>query len=297
MTTATSRDRQVHWRAGSLASGPWTVELTPEVAGWRWSSLRVLTLEAGGSQSFPSGGEELVVLPLAGQCSVDCDTEHIALAGRPDVFSGPSDFAYVPCRAAVTVSSSAGGRFAVAGAQAERQLAPRHQVMSDVAVELRGAGNCSRRIVNYCMADTYEADRILVCEVVTPSGNWSSYPPHKHDEERDGETELEEIYYFEIAGRPEGPGAAYFKMFGTEQRPIEFLGELGDGDVVAVPHGYHGPSMAPPGYDLYFLNVMAGPERAWLASDDPAHAWVRATWTGQPVDPRLLTGSLGTRGS
>lgn len=280
--------RRVHWPAGALASGPWALELTPEVAGWRWTSLRVLPLSAGGSLSFTCGTEERLVLPLAGSCTISCDGEEVELAGRPDVFSGPSDFAYLPRDAEVVISSAAGGRFAVAGAEARRRMPFRHQGKADIEVELRGAGNCSRRVVNYCMDDSCEADRFLVCEVVTPSGNWSSYPPHKHDERHGGETELEEIYYFELDNPPSGLGAAYMRIHGTEGRPIEFVGAVGDGDVVAVPHGYHGPTMAPPGYDLYFLNVMAGPERLWLTSDEPAYSWVRTTWKAEPVDPRLV---------
>jgi 5-deoxy-D-glucuronate isomerase len=137
--------------------------------------------------------------------------------------------------------------------------------------------------------------------VVTPAGNWSSYPPHKHDEERAGvEAELEEIYYFEVqpqAGRAVADGdridpVGYQRVYGTDERPIDVLTEVRTGDVVLVPHGWHGPSMAAPGYDLYYLNVMAGPgaQRAWLICDDPAHSWVRDTWATQPVDPRLPLG-------
>jgi 5-deoxy-glucuronate isomerase len=122
--------------------------------------------------------------------------------------------------------------------------------------------------------------------VITPGGNWSSYPPHKHDEDRPGtESVLEEIYYFEVRG----DGAmAYQRVYGS----TDVLAEVRTGDVVLIPHGWHGPSMAVPGYDLYYLNVMAGPgaERAWLICDDPAHTWIRRTWEGQPVDPRLPMG-------
>ena len=133
---------------------------------------------------------------------------------------------------------------------------------------------------------------LITCEVLTPAGNWSSYPPHKHDEHRgepQPEAELEEIYYFEVADGPTGPGVAYQRVYGTAKRPVDVLAEVHSGDVVLIPHGWHGPSMAAPGYDLYYLNVMAGPgdERAWLICDDPAHAWVRSTWEDQPVDPRL----------
>jgi len=155
----------------------------------------------------------------------------------------------------------------------------------------------SREVRNFGIPPVLDADSIIACEVVTPAGNWSSYPPHKHDEERDGvETALEEIYYFEVraeAGAP--PGAdpvAYQRVYGTRERPIDILAEVRSGDVVLVPYGWHGPAMAPPGYDLYYLNVMAGPgaTRAWLICDDPAHGWVRQSWATQDVDPRLPIG-------
>ena len=127
--------------------------------------------------------------------------------------------------------------------------------------------------------------------MLTPAGNWSSYPPHKHDEDRRTASRvLEEIYYFEVA-EPRTASATSAST-APPDRPIDVLAEVRSGDVVLIPHGWHGPSMAAPGYDLYYLNVMAGPgaERAWLICDDPAHAWVRDTWAGQAVDPRLPFG-------
>jgi 5-deoxy-glucuronate isomerase len=282
----------LHRRAGSMAQGPWSLALTRGDAGWSWSSLRILTLAAGTAHTFDTVDEEVLVIPLQGSCRLKCGPADQMLEGRASVFAGPTDFAYAPLGVNVTVTSESGGRFAVPGARAGRRLPFRYQAAADVAVELRGAGNCSRRVVNYCMPGSFDADQLMACEVVTPSGNWSSYPPHKHDEERPGETKLEEIYYFEVAPGPSGEdGFAYQRLYGTPERPVDLLAEVRTGDVVVIPHGYHGPSMAPPGYDLYYLNVMAGPgERAWLATDDPAHAWVRATWADQPVDPRLATG-------
>jgi 5-deoxy-glucuronate isomerase len=159
-----------------------------------------------------------------------------------------------------------------------------------VVVELRGAGPSSRQVNNFATPDVLDADRLIACEVLTPGGNWSSFPPHKHDEDRGrAESELEEVYYFEVGAGPRGPGLGYQRVYGTGERPIDVLAEVRSGDVVLVPHGWHGPSMAVPGYDLYYLNVMAGPgtERAWRICDDPAHAWVRDTWAAQPPDPRL----------
>ena len=142
------------------------------------------------------------------------------------------------------------------------------------------------------MPAVFPADRLIACEVVTPAGNWSSYPPHKHDEERPGESVLEEIYYFEVAAGPAGPVTGYQRVYASSpERPIDVLSEVGTGDVVLVPYGYHGPSMAAPGYHLYYLNVLAGPavERTMAFCDDPAHGWVRETWAGQQPDPRLTT--------
>jgi 5-deoxy-glucuronate isomerase len=288
-----------HLAAGAMIGGPWRLSIAPEQAGWTYCGLRILELPAGGSLAFGTAADEMVVLPLAGSCLVECDGERFELAGRADVFAGVTDFAYLPRDAAVRVTSPAGGRFALPAARAGRRLAPRYGPASGVPVELRGAGSCSRRVDNFCMPGAFEADRLIACEVITPAGNWSSYPPHKHDEQRPGETVLEEIYYFEIADGPAGPGTGFQRVYGTPDRPADLLAEVGAGDMVLIPHGWHGPSMAAPGYDMYYLNVMAGPgaERAWLACDDPAHTWVRGTWQGQRVDPRLTApGPPGTAG-
>jgi 5-deoxy-glucuronate isomerase len=173
--------------------------------------------------------------------------------------------------------------------------AVRHVASTEVPVELRGAGTCSREVRNFGTPGVLDADSIITCEVVTPAGNWSSYPPHKHDEQRPGqESELEEIYYFETqpAGRDTPDPVGYQRVYGTHERPVDVLAEVRSGDVVLVPHGWHGPAVAAPDAHLYYLNVMAGPgpERAWLICDDPAHAAVRATWADQSTDPRLPIG-------
>ncbi|MGY1763198.1 5-deoxy-glucuronate isomerase [Geodermatophilus sp. SYSU D00779] len=286
--TATTASQ--HLPAGTAAAGPYALEVTPESAGWGHSSLRVLELPAGGSHDLDTGPDEVLVVPLEGGLTVTCDDEVLTLAGRSGVFAGPTDFAYLPLGASATLSSRGGGRFALCGARARRRLPVRYGPAADVPVELRGAGRCSRQVNNFATAGVFEADSIIACEVITPGGNWSSYPPHKHDETSEVESELEEIYYFEVAPGPEGqPGLAYQRVYGTPDRPIDVLAEVRDGDVVLIPHGWHGPSIAAPGHDLYYLNVMAGPgdERAWRIVDDPAHTWIRGTWADEPVDPRL----------
>ncbi|MDY7083733.1 MAG: 5-deoxy-glucuronate isomerase [Actinomycetota bacterium] len=281
---------------GSAADKPFDVFVTPENAGWRYSGLRVLDLPVGSRATFLTGDDEMLVLPLSGGCDVTCDDERMTLTGRRSVFSRVTDFAYVPRDSTVTVRAPSGGRFALPSARATRQLPFRYGPAEDVAVELRGAGQASRQVNNFCTPERFEADRLIACEVLTPGGNWSSYPPHKHDEPGEKESVLEEIYYFEVAPSPSGsPGCAYQRVYGHPDRPIDVCAEVRSGDVVLIPYGWHGPSMAAPGYDLYYLNVMAGPgEREWLVRDDPAHGWVRTSWTGVDVDPRLpLTSSSG----
>jgi 5-deoxy-glucuronate isomerase len=275
---------------GSTADGAFALSITPERAGWAFSGLRILELAAGGAHAFDSGEDELIVLPLEGACSVRVDGADFALAGRDGVFAQVTDFVYAPRDARVEIASEGGGRFALPSARAANRLEPRRVAAGDVPVELRGAGAASRQVNNFCSPEGFPADRLIAVEVLTPGSNWSSYPPHKHDELVPGEeVPLEEIYYFEVADGPGGEGFAYQRVYGSGPgREIDVCAEVRTGDALVMPHGYHGPSMAPPGYDLYYLNVMAGAEeRAWRFRDDPDHAWIRSTWEQQELDPRL----------
>ncbi|MEU8654676.1 5-deoxy-glucuronate isomerase [Streptomyces sp. NPDC048737] len=284
-----------HLPKGTSADGPYDVQVTPESAGWGYCGLRILTLRPGGAHALSTGDSEYLVLPLRGSCTVTTDGKAFALTGRTDVFASTTDFAYLPRASEALVGSTSGGTFALPFARAERNDFPaRYGRAEDVPVELRGAGACSRQVNNYCLPGTFEAEQLLVCEVLTPGGNWSSYPPHKHDEARPGqESELEEIYYFQVSGEN---GFGYQRVYGTPERPIDVLAEVRSGDTVLIPHGWHGPSVAAPGYDLHYLNVMAGPgqDRAWLICDDPDHGWVRGTWDTQDIDDRLPFGAEET---
>ncbi|MFJ3821954.1 5-deoxy-glucuronate isomerase [Streptomyces nodosus] len=288
-----------HLPAGRAATDAYAVEITPESAGWGYSGLKVLDLPSGGRHTFDTADSEWIVLPLSGSCTVTVDDDTFRLHGRESVFSGVSDFAYVPRDARVSLTSEAGGRFALTGARCERRLPARYGPASAVPVELRGTGSCSRQVNNFAAAapagagDGYgfDCDRLIAVEVITPGGNWSSFPPHKHDEHRPGEeSQLEEIYYFEFAAHEGTPGLGYQRVSPSGPgRTTDVLAEVRDGDVVLIPDGWHGPSMAVPGHHMYYLNVMAGPdpERAWLICDHPGHAWIRGTWPAQPADPRL----------
>ena len=159
-------------------------------AGWSYAALRVLVLAAGQTREFATGDEEMMLLPLSGGCDVVCGQERFVVDGRSSVFSRVSNFVYLPRDAAVAVASAGGGRFALASARCERRLPARYGPAGQVPVETRGAGSCSRQVNNFGAAGVFEADQLIAVEVLTPAGNWSSYPPHKHDENRPGRGEL-----------------------------------------------------------------------------------------------------------
>ncbi|SPT52836.1 5-deoxy-glucuronate isomerase [Actinomyces bovis] len=280
-----------HVRAGSTGHDSLTVDITPEQAGWSYSGLRVAVLAPGQTLTLESGEAELLVLPLAGACTVEVGGQAYELAGRESVFKQITDYLYVPRASTFTITSAAGGRFALPSAVAEADLPVRYFPREQVGVSIRGAGDCSRQVNNYALNNDVLTSHLLVTEVLTPGGNWSSYPAHKHEQKTETERELEEIYYFEIASSPEGgPGFGLHRTYASNpEQPIDVCVEVRDGDVALVPYGYHGPCVAAPGYDMYYLNVMAGPETdlVWLAPDDPAHHWLRASWESQETDPRL----------
>lgn len=157
-----------HVRAGKAADGPYVVDITPERAGWGYSSLRVLELPPGGSHSLATGDSEWIVLPLSGGCTVIAEGETFELHGRESVFSGVSDFVYLPRDSHAQIASGAGGRFALTGARCERRLPARYGPASAVPVELRGSGNCSRQVNNFGAAGVFECDKLIAVEVLTP---------------------------------------------------------------------------------------------------------------------------------
>ncbi|MEU9335634.1 5-deoxy-glucuronate isomerase [Streptomyces sp. NPDC048290] len=277
-----------HLPAGTTGTDAFALTITPEDAGWTYASLRVLDLPPGGTASFPTGDSECLVLPLTGACRVTVDGHTFDLTGRTDVFTRVTDFAYAPRDAEVTVHAPLGGRFALPAARCERRLTPAYGPAGSVPVEIRGAGNATRQVNNLASPEGFPCDRLVAVEVLTPDGNWSSYPPHKHDEPGDGEAVLEEIYYFEL-GSTGGPGTAPLGYQRVYADGVDVLAEVRHGDAVLVPRGYHGPSMAAPGYPMYYLNVLAGPhpDRTMACCDDPAHHWVRASWDGMATDPRV----------
>jgi 5-deoxy-glucuronate isomerase len=282
----------LHWPAGTVTEGADPVYVTPAVAGWTYSGLRVLRLAAGESRALDTGDSELVVLPLSGSCTVRAEGQRFRLEGRRSVFERVTDFAYVPREARAEVESDTGGEFALPMALASRRLPPAYGPAERVPVEIRGAGDATRQVTNFCTPQSFPTDRLTACELLTPAGNWSSFPPHKHDEAREGEAILEEIYYFRIAGPA---GFAVHRTYAADGA-FDVTVTVADGDVFLVPRGYHGPSVASPSHDLYYLNVLAGPgpERTMAFCDDPKHHWIRESWSALAPDPRVpMTSAKG----
>ncbi len=281
-------------RAGSRPEDGWTDVVDGRVEGWVHTGLRTGTLTDGGELRLPADAVERLVVPLAGSFTVSYDDTTQTLDGRASVFEGPTDVLYLGSGTAATITGS--GRIAVAEAPTETVKPSMYVARGDVPVELRGAGRSSRQVHNFGTPAALDAVAFIVCEVITPAGNWSSYPPHKHDTNRPGEeSDLEEIYYYETAvargttAPPEADPFALHRTYASDDRPIDEFRQVRTGDIALVPYGWHGPAVAAPGYDMYYLNVMAGPdpERVWNITDDPAHGWVRQAWASEPIDPRL----------
>ncbi len=232
-TPAPDGSRRLYLPAGSTAQAPFDLVITPESAGWGYSSLRVVTLAVGGSVEFDTGSDEMIVLPLSGGVDVTIGETTFRLTGRDSVFSGVTDIAYLPINSQVRMTSPGGGTFALPGARVTSSLPFRYQPASKVDVALRGSGSATRQVNNFGMGTGIECVKMLACEVLTPASNWSSYPPHKHDENNGTETELEEIYYYKFAsvaplGNParDAKAVGYQRVYGTDKRPIEVLEEV-----------------------------------------------------------------------
>jgi 5-deoxy-glucuronate isomerase len=270
-------------RSGAAAGDPFALSVTPDRAGWAYSGLRILRLPPGGTAGFDTGDEEMLLVPLSGAVDVRVDDLEFALAGRRTVFTGHTDRAYLPIGASVQVASTDGGRFALASSRAEKHYPATYLPADRIASALRGAGAVSRQVVDLANAELCPADRLIVCEVYTPAGGTSSAPPHKHDHAGPDETELEEVYYFELSG--ESADGATHATTASDDRPIDVHTTVRSGDVALVPYGWHGPTTAPADADLYYLNVMAGPVRSWQVTFHPT-AGPRPD-PDAPVDPRL----------
>jgi 5-deoxy-glucuronate isomerase len=254
--------------------------ITAADAGWRYVGFREHRLQAGQGFERPADDRETAVIVMEGSVSVDASGQRYpSLGSRGSVFDGPpAPVLLLPPGSPLAIRAESEATVIVADAPGAAQRVTRLISAADVLVETRGRGATERRI-HHLLPPTAAAGRLILFEVFTPGGNWSSYPPHKHDtEDPPREAYLEEAYYYRFA-RPEG--WAFARLY-TADRSLDASFAPRDGDVVLVPRGYH-PVAAAPGYDAYYLNVMAGPHRAWHFTLDTDHAWLM-DW--DPARPR-----------
>ena len=249
------------------------VNVTPQSAGWKHVGFRALRLAAGDSERLTTGERELCLVVLAGYVDVTVGGQTFEeLGNRDSVFDdSPPAALYVPAHQSVTIDADGAAEVALCTAPADRQ--PRSVKRLDPAAmrrSVRGQGSNTRYICDILPHDDPTAAHLLVVEVRTPAGHSSSYPPHKHDSEAPpSETQLEETYYHRL----NPPQGFAFQRVYTDDRSLDEAMAVEDHDVVMVPRGYH-PVVAPHGYELYYLNVMAGPNRLWVFRNDPAHEWM-----------------------
>jgi 5-deoxy-glucuronate isomerase len=280
-------------RAGGSPDPQLVVEVTPALAGWDYISFQVRRFQPGERWSFATAGSELAIVPLSGVVTVESSRGSWQVGGRAHVFAGPPHALYLPRETELTLVSQGASECAIAWAPAERAFPPRLVTPADIAVEIRGGDNATRQI-NSILPPGFACDRLVIVEVYTPGGSWSSYPPHKHDVHRVDasgqvvEADLEEIYFYKI-NPPDG--FAIQRVYTDERSPLQQAGHPIDAvmvarenSVVLVPEGYH-PVASAPGYTTYYLNVLAGSAQSLANVDDPRHAWVKDSYTTQ--DPRV----------
>jgi 5-deoxy-glucuronate isomerase len=276
-------------RPGNSSNPDVVVDVTPELAGWEHIWFQLRRLHAGASWSFETGPHELAIVPLGGTLSVETSRGSWTVGGRPNVFAGKGHALYLPRQTSLKATASGECEFAVAWVHTEADHSPKLVTPDEVAVEIRGGDNATRQI-NGLLPPGFPCDRLVIVEVYTPSGSWSSYPPHKHDVHRvavDGtllEADLEEIYAYKI-NPPEG--FAIQRIYTDEQSPLQQAGFPIDAAIVArnnhvvlVPEGYH-PVTSAPGYTTYYLNVLAGSAQSLANVDDPHHTWVKERYQGR----------------
>lgn len=270
------------------------VQVIPERAGWEYISFEARKLTQGQSWEFDTGENELAFVNLSGAFDVDSNRgEWKDVGGRPSVFSGAASTLYLPRGTEFAVSSTTGGEFAIAWVPTDQDHEPFLVKPGQVPVSIRGGDNVSRQI-NDLLPPGSPVHRLVLVEVYTPSGNWSSYPPHKHDVHRVDdkgfliEADLEEVYFYKF-NQPDG--YAIQRIY-TDIRsplhsagfPIDAIVRPEDNCVALIPEGYH-PVACAPGYTCYYLNVLAGSAQSLANVDDPKYTWVKNSYTGN--DTRL----------
>ena len=257
------------------------LHFTREDVQWEWMSMTVTRLAPGETYAVRTEGEEAAFVILGGRCSVDWGAGVTHIGERKNVFDGFPYAVYLPSGNTVQFTGETFVEIAECRAPSIAKLQPKLIRPDDVVSSLRGGGNASRQIVDIIRPD-FPADKLVVIEVYTPAGNWSSFPPHKHDvHSPPTEVDLDEIYYYRI-DRPR-EGFALQRLYSPDKTRDETV-RTQDGDAVLVRSGYH-PVVAGPGYNVYYLNFLAGTSRTLSVTEDPNHVWLKATW--KEMDPRL----------
>ncbi len=263
------------------------LRITPERAGWDHLSFAARLLGQGESWTGNTGDAEYGFVILGGQCTVETSRGRWeAIGRRANVFQGMPYALYLPPQTEFKLTAlSAELDVACGWCRGAGDHPPRLVTPEGVQVEIRGGGNATRQI-NSLIPPGFDCHRLVAVEVYTPAGSWSSYPPHKHDVHRVDasgailEADLEEIYFYKME-RPEG--YAVQRVYTADERLNEVI-VARNNDAVLVPEGYH-PVGAAPGYNAYYLNFLAGSAQSLANVDDPAHAWIKGTWSTK--DPRV----------
>lgn len=269
------------------------LEVTPHSAGWDFISFQARRLNISNTWSFNSSENELAIVILSGAISVDSNRGIWDNIERENVWTSAATALYLPRGSEFTITAARESEFAVTWVPTDEDHEPWLIQPQDVPISIRGGDNVSRQI-NDLLPPGSPVHRLILVEVYTPSGNWSSYPPHKHDvhiEDEVGnlvEADLEEVYFYKI-DKPEG--YAYQRVYTDENSPLQRAGYPIDALVkaqnncaVLIPEGYH-PVVSAPGYTTYYLNVLAGSAQSLANQDDPHYSWVKESYKG--VDPRL----------
>jgi 5-deoxy-glucuronate isomerase len=271
----------VHSRDLAVEQSGELLHLAREQAGWKWMSMSVRRLRPSEIVRASTRNEECAFVLLGGKCIADCGEGAKHIGKRANVFDGFPYAIYLPAGHEIRFTAETVCEIAECRVPSEAKLEPRLITPEDVASSLRGGGNASRQIVDIIKPD-FPADKLVVIEVYTPGGNWSSYPPHKHDVHNPPtEVDLDEIYYYRIEHPKEGFALQRLYSPGMSR---DFTVRAQDGDAVLVHSGFH-PVVAGPGYNVYYLNFLAGTSRTLSVTEDPNHVWIKSTW--KETDPRL----------
>ena len=256
------------------------LSVTPEEAGWETLGFAVRRLVPGEVYKSSTDGHESAIVVLGGKMTIDWGEGPQAIGQRENVFSGFPYSVYLPCGTHFEIRAESLVEFAQSRVRSNKKLKPRIMTPAVVGNEIRGGGDTSRQIIRIIRPEA-EADKLMMNEVFTPDGNWSSYPPHKHDTVNPpAECDLDEVYYFRV-DHPDG--FALLRVYSADGTKDQ-TATIRDGDLAILRGGYHLVA-APPGYRVYYLAVLVGAARSLAASTDPRYDHLKNAWS--TVDPRM----------